>query len=258
MGETNKNEVKPHDLEGKKALVTGASRGIGEQIAFTLADYGVDVVVNYNTSHEKASETATNVELEGEDSWVYPADISDYEEVKQMKDHLQENFGEIDILVNNAGINRDKFFAKMKKEEWDDVLSVNLNGVFNCSKVFLDDLRESEQGRIINISSVVGQKGNKGQVNYASSKAGIIGFTKALAQELVRDDVTVNAVAPGFIATQMVKNIPEKVQEKLKSQIPMSRFGEPIEVAEAVAFLASAKASYMTGTVLEVNGGYYL
>lgn len=214
--------------------------------------------MNYNTSHDKASETATTVELAGKESWVYPADISDYDEVKQMKEHLEENFGEIDILVNNAGINRDKFFAKMEKDEWDQVLSVNLDGVFNCSKVFLDDLQSSECGRIINISSVVGQRGNLGQVNYASSKAGIIGFTKALAQELVRDDVTVNAVAPGFIATEMVLNTPEKVQEKIKSQIPMDRFGEPEEVAEAVAFLASGKASYITGTVLEVNGGYYL
>ncbi len=258
MADTNREEGIAYDLKGKKALVTGASRGIGEQIAFTLADYGADVVVNYNTSHDKASKTATTVELAGKESWVYPADISDYDEVKQMKDHLGENFGEIDILVNNAGINRDNFFAKMDKEDWDQVLSVNLGGVFNCSKIFLDDIRESERGRIINISSVVGQRGNKGQVNYASSKAGIIGFTKALAQELVRDDITVNAVAPGFIATEMVLNMPEKVQEKIKSEIPMDRFGEPEEVAEAVAFLASARSSYITGTVLEVNGGYYL
>ncbi len=258
MIKANQKESEPYSLEGKKALITGASRGIGEQIALTLADHGAEVVVNYNTSHDKASETATTVELEGENSWIYPADISDHEEVKQMKEHLKENFGEIDILVNNAGINRDKFFAKMKKEDWDKVISVNLDGVFNCTKTFLDDIRESEQGRIINISSVVGQKGNIGQVNYASSKAGIIGFTKALAQELVRDDVTVNAVAPGFIATEMVKNIPEKVQKNIKSQIPMNRFGEPEEVAEVVAFLASAKSSYMTGTVIEVNGGYYL
>jgi len=239
-------------------LITGASRGIGEQIALTLADYGADVVVNYNTSHDKASETATTVELDGENSWVYPTDVSDHEEVKRMKEHLEKNFGKIDILVNNAGINRDKFFSKMKKEDWDKVISVNLDGVFNCSKVFLEDVKNSDQGRIINISSVVGQRGNVGQVNYASSKAGIIGFTKALAQELVRDEVTVNAVAPGFIATEMVLNIPEKVQKKIKSQIPMDRFGDPEEVAEAVAFLASSKSSYMTGTVLEVNGGYYL
>ncbi len=258
MKDKKQKKVNAYDFEGKKALVTGASRGIGEHIALTLAEYGADVVVNYNTSHEKASDTATTVELDGENSWVYPADISDYEEVEQMKEHLEENFGEVDILVNNAGINIDKFFPKMKKEDWGKVLSVNLDGVFNCTKVFLNDIRNSNRGRIINISSVVGQRGNIGQVNYASSKAGIIGFTKALAQELVRDDVTVNAVAPGFIATEMVLNMPEKVQQKIKSQIPMDRFGKPEEVAEVVAFLASSKSSYMTGTVLKVNGGYYL
>lgn len=258
MADTNREEGMAYDLKGKKALVTGASRGIGEQIAFTLADYGADVVVNYNTSHDKASKTATTVELAGKESWVYPADISDYDEVKQMKEHLGENFGEIDILVNNAGINRDNFFAKMDKEDWDKVLSVNLDSVFNCTHTFLDHLKDSEQGRVISISSVVGERGNKGQVNYASSKAGIIGFTKALSQELVRDDVTVNAVAPGFISTQMVLNMPEKVKDKIKKQIPMSRFGKPKEVARTVTFLASEDASYITGEVVRMNGGFYL
>ncbi|MFP3871803.1 MAG: 3-oxoacyl-[acyl-carrier-protein] reductase [Candidatus Natronoplasma sp.] len=245
-------------FKDRNALVTGASRGIGKKITNTLAEYGADVVVNYNTSHEEASETATTVELAGEDSWVYPADISSFKEVEEMKENIEENFGKIDILVNNAGINKDKFFAKMEKDDWEKVLSVNLDGVFNCSKIFLDDLRRSESGRIVNISSVVGQRGNQGQVNYASSKAGIIGFTKALARELVRDDVTVNAVAPGFIATEMVLNMPEKIQEKIKSDIPMGRFGDPKEVAETVAFLASSDASYITGEVLKVNGGFYI
>ncbi len=245
-------------LHNKRALVTGASRGIGKEIANTLARHGADVVVNYNTSHEDASEIATSVELAGKETWVYPADIRSFQEVEEMKKSIEDNFGTIDILVNNAGINIDKFFTKMEKNDWETVLSVNLDGVFNCSKVFLDDLREAEGGRIINISSVVGQRGNLGQVNYASSKAGMIGFTKALARELVRDEVTVNAVAPGFIATDMVMNIPEKVQESIKKKIPMGRFGETKEVAEAVAFLASPSASYITGEVLKVNGGFYI
>lgn len=247
-----------YNLEGKKALVTGASRGIGKHIAFALASLGVDVVVNYHTSDEMASDTAMEVEIDGEETWVYPADVSDYKDVQKMKENVVENFGTIDILVNNAGINKDTFFTKMDKGRWDKVMDVNLDGVFNCTKAFIDHIKESEQGRIINISSVVGQTGNLGQVNYASSKAGIIGFSKALAREMVRYDVTVNVVTPGFINTSMVRNIPDRVKEKIIAQIPMGRFGEPGEVADAVAFLASSRASYITGNVINVNGGFYI
>lgn len=251
-------EADYYNLEGKRALVTGASRGIGKHIAFALASLGVDVVVNYHTSDEKASDTATEVEIDGEETWIYPADVSDMDDVLRMKENVVENFGTIDILVNNAGINIDTFFTKMDKGKWDKVMDVNLDGVFNCTNAFIDHIKESEQGRIINISSVVGQTGNLGQVNYASSKAGIIGFTKALAREMVRYDVTVNVVAPGFINTSMVRNIPDKVKEKITAQIPMNRFGEPAEVADAVAFLASSRASYITGNVINVNGGFYI
>lgn len=245
-------------LKNKKALVTGASRGIGEAIAKTLASKGADVVVNYHSSDEKASETAQSLEIDGEESWVYPADVSDFEDVKRMKKSIEKNFGKIDILVNNAGINRDTLFKKMGLDKWDSVLQVNLGGVFNCTKQFIEHVKESDNGRIINISSIVGEMGNVGQVNYASSKAGVIGFTKSLARELARDNVTVNAVAPGFIETEMIKNIPDKVKDKILDQIPMSRFGKPEEIADVVAFLSSPMASYITGSVIDVNGGHYM
>ncbi|MFO8109536.1 MAG: SDR family oxidoreductase [Thermoplasmata archaeon] len=175
-----------------------------------------------------------------------------------MKASVEENFGRIDILVNNAGMNVDTFFTKMDYKQWDKVMSVNLDGVFNCTRAFIDDIKGSQEGRIVNISSVVGLTGNLGQVNYAASKAGVIGFTKSLAREMVRYDGTVNAVAPGFTKTDMVQNIPEPVQEKILKTIPMGRFGEPEEIAEAVAFLSSSRASYITGTVINVSGGYYI
>ncbi len=247
-------------LDGLKAMITGSSQGIGRRIALELAGEGADIVVNdLSSQKEKANKVAQYIESHlDRETWIVEADVSDIEDVKHAKKQIEENFGEIDILVNNAGINRDNFFAKMDKEDWDKVLSVNLDSVFNCTHTFLDHLKDSEQGRVISISSVVGERGNKGQVNYASSKAGIIGFTKALSQELVRDDVTVNAVAPGFISTQMVLNMPEKVKDKIKKQIPMSRFGKPKEVARTVTFLASEDASYITGEVVRMNGGFYL
>lgn len=249
---------KSNDLKGKKALVTGASRGIGRSIALTLANHGADVVVNYHSSADEASRAATEAEIEGLDTWVYPADVSSFEDVMRMKRNVEENFGRIDILVNNAGINMDTFFTKMDHRQWDKVLSVNLDGVFNCTRAFIEDIKESGEGRIVNVSSVVGLTGNLGQVNYAASKAGVIGFTKALAREMVRSNVTVNAVAPGFTKTDMVMNIPEAVQEKIQKTIPMGRFGEPEEVAEVVAFLASSRAAYITGAVINVNGGFYI
>lgn len=258
MYDNMNKKVRAYGLDGKKALVTGASRGIGKAIAIMLASEGADVVVNYHSSPDKASEAAMTVELDGEESWVYPANVGDFNDVMRMKKNVEENFGKIDILVNNAGINMDGFFTKMDHKQWKSVIDVNLSGAFNCTRVFIDDLKESEQGRIINISSVVGETGNLGQVNYAASKAGVIGFTRSLAREMVRYDVTVNAVAPGFISTDMVQNIPEKVQERIIKTIPMGRFGEPEEIAEVVAFLASSKASYITGAVINVNGGFYI
>jgi len=239
-------------------MVTGASRGIGRAIAIALAEAGADVAVNYRSGEEKAEEVARYIDDLGVDVWVYPADVSDMEQARQMREQINKYFGKVDILVNNAGINIDKFFTKMDEESWNKVISVNLNGVFNCTNVFIDDLIESGYGRIINITSIVGQMGNIGQVNYAASKAGVIGMTKALAKELARNNVTVNAIAPGFIETDMVAAIPEKVKEKIIAQIPLRRFGKPEEIARAVQYLASDHADYITGHVLNVNGGMYI
>jgi 3-oxoacyl-[acyl-carrier protein] reductase len=246
------------ELSGLKALVTGASRGIGREIAMALAEQGADVAINYNRSDEDADTLAMSIEVMGKNTWVYPADISEYSQVQAMKSSLVKYLGPIDILVNNAGINVDKLFAKMEPEDWNKVLATNLIGVFNCTRVFLEDLLSSKHGRIINITSIIGQMGNIGQVNYAASKAGIIGMTKSLAKELASKGVTVNAIAPGFIETSMLAGVPDKIKEKILAQIPMRRFGQPSEVAKAVVFLASGDASYITGHVLNVNGGQYL
>jgi 3-oxoacyl-[acyl-carrier protein] reductase len=245
-------------LAGRKALVTGASKGIGREIALGLASEGADVAINYRSSEVEAEEVARWLEGLGVNTWVYPADVSDKDSVIEMKQCLQKYFGDIDILVNNAGINVDKLFVKMDHEMWDKVISVNLTGVFNCTNSFIDKILESDHGRIINITSIVGQMGNVGQVNYAASKAGIIGMTKALAKELARKNVTVNAIAPGFIETDMVRGIPDKIKDKILTQIPLGRFGRPEEVAKAVVYLASDDAAYMTGHVLNLNGGMYL
>jgi 3-oxoacyl-[acyl-carrier protein] reductase len=245
-------------FEGRKALVTGASKGIGREIALALAAEGADVAINYRSNELKAEEVARWLEGMGVNSWVYPADVGDIASVREMKHSLKKYFGDVDILVNNAGINMDKLFVKMDEEEWDKVISVNLNGVFNCTHAFIESIIQSNHGRIINITSIVGQMGNVGQVNYAASKAGIIGMTKALAKEMARSNTTVNAIAPGFIETDMVKGIPDKVREKILSQVPLGRFGRPEEVARAVVYLASDEASYITGHVLNINGGMYL
>jgi len=245
-------------LTGLKALVTGASRGIGREIAMALAEEGADVAINYNRSDDDADTLAVSIEVMGKNTWVYPADISDYGQVQAMRTSLAKYLGPIDILVNNAGINVDRLFSKMQPEDWNKVLATNLIGVFNCTRIFLEDLLTSKHGRIINITSIVGQMGNIGQVNYAASKAGIIGMTKALAKEMAPKGVTVNAVAPGFIETSMLAGVPEKIRERIIEQIPMKRFGQPSEVAKAVVFLASGDASYVTGHVLNVNGGQYL
>ena len=254
----NPMEKMPFSLKGLKALVTGASRGIGKEIAIALAEAGANVAINYRSSEKGAADVAQKIEALGVSSWIYPADISDYEETVKMKKQIEKYFGKIDILVNNAGINVDTLFVKMDAEVWNKVISVNLNGVFNCCNVFKNDLIESDHGRIINITSIVGQMGNVGQVNYAASKAGIIGMTKALSKEFARKGITVNAVAPGFIATDMLMGVPDKVKDKILVQIPANRFGQPEEVAHAVMYLASREAAYITGHVLNINGGMYV
>jgi 3-oxoacyl-[acyl-carrier protein] reductase len=245
-------------LDGLRALVTGASRGIGKEIARCFAKEGAEVAVNFNTSETEADRIATEMESLGTRTWVYPADTSDLEQVKAMKVSVEKHLGKIDILVNNAGINIDKMFVKMSADDWSKVISVNLTGFFNCTHVFIDHILASKQGRIINITSIVGQMGNIGQVNYAASKSGIIGMTKALAREMARKNVTVNAIAPGFIETDMVRGIPQAVKEKVLTGIPMNRFGQPTEIASAAIFLASKEAAYITGHVMNVNGGMYL
>jgi 3-oxoacyl-[acyl-carrier protein] reductase len=245
-------------LVGRRALVTGASRGIGREIARALAIEGADVIINYRSSEREAEELALELERHGTDSWTFPADVSDHGQVQIMHDVTARSVGPIDVLVNNAGVNVDRLFKKMDRGAWDSVISTNLTGAYNTTRIFLDDLIASGRGRIINITSIVGQMGNIGQVNYAASKAGVIGMTKALAKELARHNVTVNAIAPGFIETDMVKGIPALVKLKILEGIPMRRFGLPEEVAHAAVFLASDHAAYITGHVMNVNGGMYL
>ncbi len=245
-------------LKGRVAVVTGGSRGIGRAIALALAEEGADVAVNYQRNEAMARDVAQAIERTGRASDIYQADVSDPEQVQRMRDAILTRFQRADILVNNAGINRDKSFAKMDDDTWRSVISVNLNGVFYCTKVFLDAMAARGYGRIINISSIVGQMGNFGQANYAAAKAGLLGFTKTLARELAGKGITVNAIAPGFIETEMVAGVPDDVKQKLLAQIPLRRFGKPEEVAKAVVFLCSEDASYITGQVLNVNGGMYV
>ena len=246
-------------LKGRVAVVTGGSRGIGRAIALAVAEAGADVAINFQRNETQAKEVAQAIERLGRSAEIFQADISDPEQVQRMRDAVLQRFDRgVDILVNNAGINRDKSFARMDEETWKTVISVNLNGVFYCTKAFLDGMAAKGFGRIINISSIVAQMGNFGQANYAAAKAGVLGLTKTLARELAGKGVTVNAVAPGFIETDMVASVPEDVRERIRVQIPLRRFGKPEEVAKAVVFLASEDTGYITGHVLSVNGGMYM
>ena len=242
-------------LEGKKALVTGASRGIGRAIALALAAEGADVAVNYAGSEAAAKEVAAEIEAMGRKAFVIQADISSNAAATEMIDKVVTEFGRIDILVNNAGITRDGLLMRMKEEDWDAVLTTNLKGVFNCTKASIKYMMKQRAGHIVSISSVVGLMGNAGQANYAAAKAGVIGFTKAVAKEVAARGITVNAVAPGFIQTDMTKVLSEKVVEGMKASIPLARLGDPEDIAKAVVFLASDDASYITGQTLNVDGG---
>lgn len=245
-------------LTGRVALVTGGSRGIGRAICLALADSGAAVAINYQGSERAARDVAREVAEGGGAAEIFQADVSERECVQRMKKEVLARFGRVDIVVNNAGITRDRAFVRMDEEAWASVLSVNLNGVFYCTKAFLDGMLERRYGRIVHISSIVGQIGNYGQANYAAAKAALFGFTKTLAKELATRGVTVNAVAPGFIETEMVAAVPEEIRKKILTQIPMGRFGSAEEVAKAVAFLVSDDASYITGQTLSVNGGMYV
>ena len=243
------------NLIGRTALVTGGSRGIGRAIALALAQEGADVAINYVSSEGAAKEVAEEIRKMGRVAIMAQADVGDYPDTFRMAQEVMKEFGHLDILVNNAGINSDKTFVKMDHASWRKVLAINLDGVFNCTKVFIDQMLKQEYGRVVNITSVIGQIGNFGQANYAASKAGVAAFTKSLAKELAGKSITVNAVAPGFIETEMIQGIPEKVREKLLSQIPLKRFGRAEEVGRAVTYLVSADGDYITGAEVSINGG---
>lgn len=283
-----REQLKP--LEGKVALVTGGSRGIGKAIALRLAEEGADVAINYQSTKENAEsvsrlidqmgtideldklsvmvdqidtkESANDVskfiDSIGSHSEIYQANVNNFEEVNKMRDEIVKKFGKIDILVNNAGIVRDKSFVKMTPQMWNEVLSVNLDGTFYCTKAVIEGMLERKYGRIINISSVIGRMGNRGQANYAASKAGIIALTQTLAKEFANKGITVNAIAPGFIETSMLKSVPKDIMDKILAQIPLGRLGKTSEIAGAVAYLVSEDGDYITGQVIDINGGLYI
>lgn len=242
-------------LEGKIAVVTGASRGIGKAIAEKLASLGAKVVINYNGSEERAKEVKTQIEEKGGKADIYQCNVADYEACQTFIEDVIKTEGRIDILVNNAGITKDGLLMKMSEEDFDKVIDTNLKGTFHTIRFATRCMLKQRSGRIINMASVVGVTGNAGQANYAASKAGVIGLTKATAREVASRGITVNAVAPGFIETDMTAVLSDKVKEASVSQIPLGRFGEAEEVAAAVAFLASDDAAYITGQVLHVDGG---
>jgi 3-oxoacyl-[acyl-carrier protein] reductase len=245
------------ELEGKVALVTGGAQGIGRAIGLLLAQKGATIVIS-DINIQKAEETAQEIEALGQKAMAVQVDVANFQEVEKMVDAIVEKFSRIDILVNNAGITRDKLILRMSEEDWDSVIRINLKGTFNCTKAALKYMSRQRSGKIVNIASVVGMMGNAGQANYSASKAGIIGFTKTIAREFAQRGINVNAIAPGYIQTPMTDVLPEKVKEELKRLIPMERLGQPEDVAQAVLFLVSEASSYITGQVLNVNGGIYM
>ncbi|MBA2874025.1 3-oxoacyl-[acyl-carrier-protein] reductase [Thermaerobacillus caldiproteolyticus] len=242
-------------LEGKVALVTGASRGIGRAIALELAHQGAKVAVNYAGSEAKANEVVAEIVNMGGEAFAIQADVSNAEAVDRMVKEVLDRFERLDILVNNAGVTRDNLLMRMKEEEWDEVINTNLKGVFNCTKAVTRPMMKQRYGRIVNVASVVGVIGNAGQANYVAAKAGVIGLTKTAAKELASRNITVNAIAPGFITTDMTDRLSEDIRTEMLKQIPLARFGEPEDIAKVVAFLVSDAANYMTGQTLHVDGG---
>ncbi len=246
-------------LKDRVALVTGAVGGIGQAISTQLAEEGAALGLNYLVEPDGVAETfLTELTQQGYSARLYKADVSRFDETTRLAEKVLKDFGRIDILVNNAGITMDKTLKNMTPDEWEKVIAVDLSSVFNCSRALIGQMLERGYGRIISTSSVVGQKGNFGQTNYAAAKAAIIGFTKALALETAKKGITVNAVAPGFVKTAMTEQIPKEIMDKIVEDIPVGRAAEPWEVARAVLFLADGRSSYITGQVLNINGGLYM
>lgn len=244
-------------LKGKIAVVTGSAQGIGQAIATTLAQEGSDVVVA-DLDANRCEETVASVQQLGRKAMAVSVNVGDWDQVKGMIDHVQKDWERIDILVNNAGITRDGLLLRMKEEDWQSVLQVNLTGTFFCVKAVVPTMSRQRSGRIVNIASIVGAIGNIGQANYAASKAAVIGLTKTVAREYASRNITVNAVAPGFIDTAMTQDLSAETKEALLNQIPLKRLGQPSDIADAVSFLCSEKAGYITGHVLHVNGGMHM
>ncbi|EMA46982.1 beta-ketoacyl-ACP reductase [Halococcus saccharolyticus] len=242
-------------MEDRTCVVTGSSRGIGRGIAECFGTQGANVVVNYRRSETEANEVVDQIEAAGGRALAVQADVTDQEEVEAMREATHDAFGRADVVVNNAGINQDVLFTEMSHEEWDTVLDIHLDGAFHCTQAFYDDIAAAEEGRLINISSIVGKGGNMGQANYATAKSGIFGFTRTLALELADEGSTSNCVAPGFIATRMLDGVPEKLKAGIEDDTPLGRLGTVEEVAEVVGFLAGEKSSFITGEVIDVNGG---
>lgn len=242
-------------LKEKVAIVTGASRGIGKAIAMELANQGATVIINYNGSEDRAKEVLTSIETNGGKGMVYRCNVSDYSECEAFFANVLKEYGRVDILVNNAGITRDGLLMRMTEEDFDQVLDTNLKGTFHCMKFVNRPMLKQRAGRIINISSVSGVLGNAGQANYSASKAGVIGLTKSVAREVASRGITVNAIAPGFIETEMTEVLSEAVKSSAVQQIPLGKFGQAADVADMVAYLASDKAGYITGQVIHIDGG---
>ncbi|MDK7282714.1 3-oxoacyl-[acyl-carrier-protein] reductase [Staphylococcus pettenkoferi] len=242
----------------KNVLVTGASRGIGRSIALQFAEEGYNVAVNYAGNKDKAEAVVEEIKGKGVESFAIQANVANGDEVKAMIKEVVSTFGSIDVLVNNAGITRDSLLMRMKEQEWDDVIDTNLKGVFNCIQKVTPQMLRQKSGSIINLSSVVGSVGNPGQANYVATKAGVVGLTKSTARELASRNITVNAVAPGFIVSDMTDALSDDLKEQMLDQIPLKRFGKDQDIADTVTFLASDKAKYITGQTIHVNGGMYM
>lgn len=245
-------------LQGKVALVTGASRGIGRSIAIELAKQGANIAVNYAGSVDRANEVVAEIKGLGREAIAIQCDVANADSVTDMIKTTLNAFGTIDILVNNAGITKDNLLMRMKESEWDDVINTNLKGVFLCTKAVTRPMMKQRKGRIINITSIVGVTGNPGQANYVAAKAGVIGFTKTTAKELAQRNITVNAIAPGFITTDMTDKLTDEVKQAMLGQIPLGTFGNPEDIANAVVFLASEESGYITGQTLHIDGGMYM